>query len=189
MAVDELVKNRQLSLPDVFNDQLTGEEVELIESSADHMGHFLWGVMSQFKRIIHGDEDGNWTDNPVEIFGGDASLRALFESASVPTQRVSLDNKAMTAETTSSDGDLACDVAIVSTPSNDGYVRVSINGLATNLGDGVKTTECYFSNDGGATARNIDEIESGDLLYWNGSVANYELSAEDVVDFEYSEDT
>jgi len=189
MAVDELVKNRQLSLPDTFNDQLSGEDIEDIESTADHMGHFLWAVMSQFKRIIHGDDVGNWTDNPVEIFGGDASLKALFEGASVSNQRASLSNKAMAAQATSSDGDLACDVAIAATPSNDGYVRISINGLAINLGDGVKTTEGYFSNDGGATARDIADIASGDLLYWNGSVAKYELSIEDIVDFEYSEDT
>lgn len=72
------------------------------------------------------------------------------------------------------------------TPPSDGYVIVLLNGLAVSLGDGVKTTDCYFSVDGGTTARAIADIVAGDELIWNGAVAGYELDAADVVDFNYS---
>jgi hypothetical protein len=94
-------------------------------------------------------------------------------------------NKDMTAEVTADDFDLACADTIDATPVNDAYVRVSVNGLAVTLGDGVKTKDCYFSADSGTTAKAIAAIASGDLLYWVGSVAGYELDANDRIDFEY----
>jgi hypothetical protein len=85
---------------------------------------------------------------------------------------------------TSSDGD-ATGVFISHTPFGDGLVQVTVNGLASNLGDGVTTTSCYFSADGGTTARAMADIEGGDQLYWNGSIAGYELDGSDLVDVIY----
>ena len=94
-------------------------------------------------------------------------------------------NKDMVASATVADFDEACSTAIAATPASNSYVRVSVNGLAETLGDGVKTKSCYFSGDGGLTARSIADIASGDKLYWVGSVAGYELAATDRIDFEY----
>jgi hypothetical protein len=85
---------------------------------------------------------------------------------------------------TSSDGD-ATGVFISHTPFGDGLVQVTVNGLASNLGDGVTTSSCYFSVDGGTTARAMADIEGGDQLYWNGSIAGYELDGTDLVDVIY----
>lgn len=85
---------------------------------------------------------------------------------------------------TSSDGD-ATGVFITHTPFGDGLVQVTVNGLSSNIGDGVTTLSCYFSADGGTTARNIADIEGGDQLYWNGSIAGYELDGTDLVDVIY----
>lgn len=93
--------------------------------------------------------------------------------------------KALTAEVTSSDGDLACNTAIGTTPKGFKYVQVMVNGVQQVLGDSVKTTDCYFSGDGGANARQIANITLSDKLYWNGSVAGYELDANDVIDFNF----
>lgn len=94
-------------------------------------------------------------------------------------------NKDMTAEVTVSDFDVACLDTIDATPVNDSYVRVSVNGLGVVLGSGVKTKDCYFSADGGTTARAITAIAAGDLLYWVGTVAGFQLDASDRIDFEY----
>ena len=95
-------------------------------------------------------------------------------------------NKEMTASVTTADFQVATATAIAATPAGDAYVRVSVNGLAASLGDGVKTKDCYFSADGGTTAKTIANIAAGDLLYWVGSVAGYELDATDRLDFEYA---
>ena len=71
------------------------------------------------------------------------------------------------------------------TPYRDGTVNVIVNGISVNEGDGVRTAEVYFSNDGGATAKSIANIEVGDTLYWNAAIAGFELTAEDTIDIEY----
>lgn len=95
-------------------------------------------------------------------------------------------NKQMTASVTSADFQAATAVTLVSTPSNDAYVRVFVNGIGVNLGDGVRTKDCYFSSDGGTTAKTIANIAAGDSLYWVQSVALYNLAATDVIDFDYA---
>jgi hypothetical protein len=76
-------------------------------------------------------------------------------------------------------------INITSTPAADGAVRVFVNGVAAELGDGVKTKDCYFTNDAGVTARAIADIAAGDDLYWNGLSA-YALDNTDVIDIVYA---
>lgn len=110
---------------------------------------------------------------------------AAWVPAAAPAQaRPSASNKAMTAALTAADFALACATAIAATPAGD-YVRAFVNGLAVELGDGVRTKDCYFSADGGATARAISAIAAGDHLYWVGSVAGYELATTDRIDLDY----
>jgi hypothetical protein len=77
-------------------------------------------------------------------------------------------------------------VAISTTPSNDGYVGISINGVWYEVGNGVLTKDCYFSVDGGVTARTIAAITSGDILYWNGTNSGFNLDANDRIDLYYN---
>lgn len=92
----------------------------------------------------------------------------------------------MTTNTTISDGDLACGIGISSLPFPDSYVSVYVNGIQVNVGNGVKTEDCYFSNDGGFTAKLWTNIGVGNQLYWNGSVIGYQLnSTTDKISFIY----
>jgi len=85
---------------------------------------------------------------------------------------------------TISDGELAT-LTEIETPYNDSFVEIYINGLLTSIGDGVKTKHCYFSDDAGVTAKLINNITYGDLLYWNGSIAGYQLTIVDIISFLY----
>jgi hypothetical protein len=76
-------------------------------------------------------------------------------------------------------------VTIEYTPFLDSMVHVKINGIEVNLGNGARTKDCYFSNDGGLTAKSIKNIAAGDELFWNGGIAGYELDPSDDIDFEY----
>jgi hypothetical protein len=75
------------------------------------------------------------------------------------------------------------------TPFKDGSVNVLINGIAVLEGDGVRTAEAYFSNDGGLTAKASADIEAGDEIYWNGDIAGFDLSGTDQIDVEYQRTT
>lgn len=79
----------------------------------------------------------------------------------------------------------ATGILISYTPFADGDVTVRINGIEVNLGNGTKTEDCYFSADGGTTAKLIANIEAGDELYWNGLNAEFELDGADDVDITY----
>ena len=99
-------------------------------------------------------------------------------------------NKHMAASVTAADGQQACATAVATTPSASttagGYVGVAVNGVSVFVGDGTKVAvDCYFSADGGTTARAMKAIVAGDLLYWNGSIAGYQLAASDSIDFFY----
>lgn len=94
------------------------------------------------------------------------------------------DDLNQTPNATTADGD-DTGVVITYTPFSDSNVQILVNGLNVNLGDGVKTQPCYFSVDGGTTARAIADVEGGDSLYWNGSIAGYELDGTDEIDVIY----
>ena len=83
-----------------------------------------------------------------------------------------------------SSDDSATGLTITSTPAGDSLVMVLVNGIKVELGDGVKTADCYFSGNGGSSARAISAIAAGDELYWNG-ISAYTLETTDSVDFIY----
>ena len=76
-------------------------------------------------------------------------------------------------------------VSISSTPVSGSALMVFLNGYLVPLGDGVKTSFCYFSADSGVTARNIADIEAGDELYWNASISGIALDSLDRFDLHY----
>lgn len=100
----------------------------------------------------------------------------------------------MTASVTVNDGDLACATAVAQTPAasstNGGYVFVDVDGTLVTPGDGTKVgVPCYFSGDGGTTARAMKSIVAGDFCYWNQSVAGFNLAASDLISFLYAVST
>ncbi|WDF54665.1 hypothetical protein [Mucilaginibacter sp. KACC 22063] len=95
-------------------------------------------------------------------------------------------NRSMPALATTTDNQLACNTGLSVIPTNKGYVAVQVNGIGVPVGDGVKTDACYFSADNGSTARAINLIQNNDKLYWNGSIAGYQLETTDLIDFIYN---
>lgn len=117
--------------------------------------------------------------------GSPALLLMIEDETGTTTVGVeSADDLNQVANVTTQDGDDS-GATITYTPFNDSNVQILINGLNVNLGDGTKNQACYFSVDGGTTARAIADIEAGDVLYWNGSIAGYELDGSDEIDIIY----
>jgi hypothetical protein len=95
-------------------------------------------------------------------------------------------NKEMTANVTTADFQKATNTTVVAAPAAGSYVQVLVNGLSQVVGNGVKTKDCYFANDGtGTVAIAFSAITAGSELYWVGSVAGYELAATDKIDLMY----
>ena len=75
------------------------------------------------------------------------------------------------------DGSVACSTSIAATPI--GFVNVFIGDTTgkQSYEPGAKTDVCYFSRDGGTTAIAQGSYAIGDILYWNGSIARFQLYA------------
>jgi len=73
-----LQKLKQIDTPLGYDDQRTGAEVSNTETTADDLEKVFHGMLSQLKRIIHGEDAGNWFDNINSVFGEDVSLKALL---------------------------------------------------------------------------------------------------------------
>lgn len=127
---------------------------------------------------------------PEPIGAGSVTTKTYVDSrvsttiSAVPTRL----NKGMRGVLTVNDGDLGCATPVASPPCGDGVVRVVVNGISMIPADGTLTgaDTCYFSGDGGITARFRAKVLKGDLLYWNGSYAGFQLSSSDKIEFSYN---
>ena len=64
-------------------------------------------------------------------------------------------------------------------------IRVMLNALEVEVGNGITLSDCFFSDDGGSTAKTWTTVAQGDNLYWNGNNAPYQLESTDSMDFIY----
>jgi len=110
-----------------------------------------------------------------------AGSGVLATNGQLTAARLSSADQFEAASATAADG-ATSGVSIAATPS--GMVQVFVNGVMAEL-KGDKTADCYFSADGGTTARALTAIAANDVLYWNGSVAGYELEATDKITLVY----
>jgi len=78
---------------------------------------------------------------------------------------------------------LATNTTVSSIPITN--IKVNINSIEVNVGNGTKIADCYFSGDNGTTARSFTNVAQGDKLYWNGDVAKFQLETTDEIDFVY----
>lgn len=127
------------------------------------------------------------TDTPVDVGTANSEGNATSFARSNHVHRApkpTTADKNLIPSATSGD-ESTSGLTIAADPALDGYVGVSVNGAFYSVGDGVKIRDCYFSADGGTTARAISAIAAGDTLYWNGLVAGFDLATSDRVSFHY----
>jgi hypothetical protein len=93
---------------------------------------------------------------------------------------------AMSVGSNVSTDDADSGLTITSTPANNSLVTVLVNGVSVEVGDTVKTKDCFFSVTASTpfTARALADITASDKLIWNGS-STYTLETTDRVDFIY----
>ena len=111
-------------------------------------------------------------------------LEGVAETPSATEVGVNTGNDKNLSSTVTSGNNSTTGIFITYTPFADSDVAVKINGIEVNLG-GNKLKECYFSANGGTTAKAIANIEAGDQLIWNGVIAGFELDSLDDIDLAY----
>jgi len=153
-------------------------------ADADSAGDITPGMIVTIEEGGQGNTTWRCTNTGAITIGTTALTFTAFSTFTSATPSQS--NKGMAALLTTNDNDLACNTGLASTPSNNSYVEVEINGVNVLLGNGAKTNcDAYFSADTGTTAKALNALASGDKLYWVGSYAGYQLATTDIVDFFY----
>ena len=105
----------------------------------------------------------------------------VFDIRKVPT--LSLLDKNIPARNTVGDSQIASNYQISEVPVNNSYIDVKVNGISYEVGNGNKLRPFYFSSDGGSTAKSFNsngangKITKGDSLYWNGTIAGFDLKS------------
>lgn len=110
-----------------------------------------------------------------------ATKQYVDENQSVETNSTS--NKTMTASATVADGDAAVLTPLTDQPVSGSGVSVVVNGIKVPAGNTADDV-CYFSPDG-IYHRAFGNERQGDVLYWIGSLANFQLDVADTVDYNY----
>ena len=140
----------------------------------------------------------NYTPNTLDVTlsSSNPSVKIVIVAAGgaiaslIP--HMSVNDKFLVSETTTIDGDIATLSTLSETPVNGCYIEVKINGVEYEVGDGVSTKSCYFADPATPTlARGFistdpnGQVQAGDSLYWNGSVAGFELVSGQRVSLNY----
>lgn len=140
----------------------------------------------------------NYTPNTLDVTlsSSNPSVKIVIVAAGgaiaslIP--HMTVNDKFLVSETTTIDGDIATLSTLSETPVNGCYIEVKINGVEYEVGDGVSTKSCYFADPATPTlARGFistdpnGQVQAGDSLYWNGSVAGFELVSGQRVSLNY----
>ncbi len=155
-----------------------------VQSNALNAGNYLSKDIDTLNvEIGYGLQDNG--TNKITILPKNTSIAVDIAGVSVST--LSYSDKKLLALATTADNDLALATSLTKTPI--GYLTVFINGVAEAIANGnseKNSYPCYFSADSGITAKSYATIAAGDYLYWNGSVAGYQLETTDIIELHYS---
>jgi len=131
--------------------------------------------------VTNGLTGGSGSKLAVLPNGTSVSVSGSGLKAAVPTtadkSRFSVNN------TSGNDSDTG--LTITSAPAGSSDVIVMVNGLQYKVGNGSNTgCDCYFGATSG-TAHTFATIVAGDKLFWNGTIAGFQLATTDLVDLNY----
>lgn len=73
----QLIDLDAIDKPLEFDDELSDAQIANIENDSADLKDYVNGILSILRRIIHGDDPGDYKDSPVTSFAKDASLKAL----------------------------------------------------------------------------------------------------------------
>jgi len=150
------VRQKQLFPPTNPDDQLSAVQIASTEASTE-MQQFWNGVLSQIKRMIFGDAAGDWFADPATVFGGDASLRALFLSTGGgggTSTIVQSDSGQFTVPSGSAVGELVYSSGSfgAAQADNSGVGTAPAMGLIVSKPTAVTGTIAFFGRVGGFSA-------------------------------------
>lgn len=130
--------------------------------------------------LVSAFRDNTDTSGIYKVAGSnDLSLAVKGLSTDLATPNVTTNNFASTG------------ITVVTDKTILGKVNVLVNGIAQRVSYGAQgsaTYDCFFAAAGQSNqtaARSVNAIVNGDVLYWNGTVAGFQLDANDSIQLVY----
>ena len=178
---------------EVDSDTETGGDIRGVNLTANGVGldvDLIDGVgieadgSAQLQISAQGDglSGGGGTTIAVQADGDTITVGA----GGVKSTKLTTADKAEAPAATSGD-DVDTTLTIAATPVGDRYIQVFVNGLKVEVGEALKTKDCFFSDTASTpfTALALSAITAGSKLIWNGVVAGYDLATTDRIDLDY----
>lgn len=126
--------------------------------------------------IYNGDYTGNFTTHSL------VTKQYVDNAVSGSTSQPVYDE--FIAVSTSGNDFVVTGVTLTSTPNDYSRIEVYVNGQKQRLGDNDTSKDCYFGT-APLTPIALSALSLGDQLYWNGTIAGFELSTSDKVEIVY----
>lgn len=176
MAKQRFDQETQVGPSDSYVDNLPSGST--LQTDAENLRDDLNALRSQVRRIIHGlSLTGKWYDDPASSFGGDASLKALYQALgnastvksetgqfTVPSSVVYHDLVYITGSMSADKADNASKTTapivgiVVEKPTNTTATLVFF-GIVTGFSGLIPGTDLFLGNSGGIIAPPLPETE------------------------------
>jgi hypothetical protein len=127
------------------------------------------------------------TDDPGNDVIGTDQLTFVQFSGGAASNRPTLADKRLTPAASAGVDAFNTTLALAAAPI--GYCAVNVNGIIANIAQSNAqrtTSDGYFSADGGVTALAQGALTAGAVLFWNPTVAGYNITTAMFVDFLYN---
>ena len=171
---DVVIYDDKLYVADIFR---TSPSVDARINIYDLIGANILNISDQFKYVPNTTIE----ENPDSI-ASIATVDARIEQATTVLQK---GIQQVSPNDTTGDG-AATGITFPSKPKGGLFFAI-VGASFFEIGDAVKTDTFYVSRDGGATALAWTDIEAGDELYFNGTIAGFNLAnATDKISIKYS---
>jgi len=181
LGLKQLIKVRENSstLPTDFTDALGRQHYyyKLATLSRTASSSLVSGEIADNRTIYSSTVSKTFTDglqeaaNIVSIKVNNKSIGV--SAAGLMASHFYPDEKDLACQVTALDGDQLLSAGLVGGNMTPAYIDVHINGVSVSVGDGTKTKSVYFSNDGGTTARDLEDVVAGDTVHFNPTIAGF----------------
>lgn len=162
------------NVTDAFNIQLFNAAQTVSDASTNN---YMVVSDSTLKGLVYNaDYTANFTANSLVT-------KQYVDNATGGISTVN--DKSLVASVTTASGQQIA-AGITSTPKNDSYVQVFVNGIKCQLGNGVNTVDVYFADPAfPLVPKAIAAITAGDILV-RGTNLGYDTDATDIIEYDYS---
>lgn len=163
-----------------------GLTIEIVSNALQIKDRGVTPLKIDIDSLIAGDSGLIAVGSPVSSIAVYPHSQASIEVTSSGIKSAVLYKTQKVASAIATGDNVTTGVTIVHTPAGGSHVMVFVDKMLEDVGAAIGGSPFYFSNDAGITAKPLNGVEAGDVLYFNESKAGYSLTAANYITLVYS---